>query len=227
MDPKKFIFLFSCKYFSIFGHQNPGSGSALKSMRVHNTGYKKHSSSPSVPTRYLILGIFLIIWNYSFKYALDCLGAEVVGKGMVKGAVKAGGLDEKITLFSSANRLSCLNSPIIQYLSISLIPPLSHQLFLKETVSHDGNVFWSSKHFNQYFLWMRCWFSRSFKSFRYTLQFITLYCFFEITYWFWENAYWNPHQNSLLCDVLLCRPLIGCRENVREFTCHRRLFKIS
>jgi hypothetical protein len=73
---------------------------------------------------------------------LDYLGAEVVGKGMVKGAVKAGGLAEKITLFPSANRLSCLNSPIIQYLSLSLsfIPSpslslnLSHQLFLKETV---------------------------------------------------------------------------------------------
>ncbi len=85
-------------------------------------------------TRYLIWYFFLVIWNYPFKYALDCLGAEVVGKGMVKGAVKAGGLAEKITLFSSANRLSCLNSPIIQYLSISLIPSLSlsHQLCLKE-----------------------------------------------------------------------------------------------
>jgi hypothetical protein len=71
---------------------------------------------------------------------LDCLGAEVVGKGMVKGAVKAGGLAEKITLFSSANRLSCLNSPIIQYLSISLIPALSLISFsLKEQTKQFKN----------------------------------------------------------------------------------------
>ncbi len=37
----------------------------------------------------------------------------------------------------------------------------------KGTVSRDGYLFWSSKHFNKYryFLCMRWWFSRSFKSF--------------------------------------------------------------
>jgi hypothetical protein len=31
-----------------------------------------------------------------------------------------------------------------------------------------------------------------------------------------ENAYWNPTQNSLwLVDVLWCPPLIGCMENAQ------------
>ncbi len=34
---KKIFFLFSCKFFQICGHQNPGSGSALKPLLVRNT----------------------------------------------------------------------------------------------------------------------------------------------------------------------------------------------
>jgi hypothetical protein len=42
-DFKKFNF-FGCKIFTIFGHQNPGSGSPLKPMRTHITGYNEQSS---------------------------------------------------------------------------------------------------------------------------------------------------------------------------------------
>jgi hypothetical protein len=40
-------------------------------------------------------------------------------------------------------------------------------LHFKGTVSLDRYCFGRSKYFNQYFLWMRWWFSRSFKSFCY------------------------------------------------------------
>ncbi len=35
---------------------------------------------------------------------------------------------------------------------------------------HEMDIFWRSKHFNQYFLRMRWWFPRSFKTFHYPIQ---------------------------------------------------------
>ncbi len=53
---------------------------------------------------------------------------------------------------------------------------------------------------NQYFLCMRCWLSMSFKSFSlpYTLINFLFASLKLLTYF--ENAYLNPPQNSLLCD---------------------------
>ncbi len=58
-------------------------------------------------------------------------------------------------------------------------------LSLKGTVPRDEYFSWRTKHFNQYFLCMRLWFSRSF-----TLQFLTFY------------SYWNPPPQipfSVIC----------------------------
>ncbi len=63
-------------------------------------------------------------------------------------------------------------------------------------------IFWRSKHFNQYLLWMRWWFSRSFKSFSLpftTFNFFILFSSLQLHINL-ENAYWNPPQDSLLCD---------------------------
>ncbi len=72
-------------------------------------------------------------------------------------------------------------------------------IFFKETVSRDG-YFFTSRHFSQCFLCM-CWsFSRSLKSFSlpYTIIYFLFASFKLLTNF--ENAYWNRHQNSLLCD---------------------------
>ncbi len=61
---------------------------------------------------------------------------------------------------------------------------------------HELDIFlWRSKHFNQYFLFMRRWFSRSFKSIIINFLFASLKLLTNF-----ENAFWNPLQNSLICD---------------------------
>ncbi len=58
---------------------------------------------------------------------------------------------------------------------------------------HEIDIFWRSKHFNQYILCMRWWFSRSFQKLFTNLYYLKLLS--DV-----ENAYWNPLQNSLLYD---------------------------
>ncbi len=66
-------------------------------------------------------------------------------------------------------------------------------------ISRDG-YFLQSKHFNQYFLCMHWWFLRSLESFSLTYKIINFeFAFLKLLTNF-ENAYWNPPQNSLLCD---------------------------
>jgi hypothetical protein len=72
-------------------------------------------------------------------------------------------------------------------------------LSFKGKVSRDG-YFWRSKHFNQYFLCIRWWFSRSFKSFSLPYPIINfVFASLKLLTNF-ENACWNPPQYSLLCD---------------------------
>ncbi len=69
----------------------------------------------------------------------------------------------------------------------------------------EMDIFWRSKHFDQYFLCIRWWFSRSFKSFSLSYTIINfLFASLKLLTYF-ENAYWNPPQNFLLCgwSVLL------------------------
>ncbi len=71
---------------------------------------------------------------------------------------------------------------------------------IKGTVSLDGYFYWRPKHFNQYFLCMRWWFSRSFKSFTLLYTMINfLFATLKLLPNF-KNAFWNPPQNFLLCD---------------------------
>ncbi len=66
---------------------------------------------------------------------------------------------------------------------------------------HEIDIFWRSKHFNQCFLCMRWWFSRSFKSFSltYTITFYLLLGNYLINF---EKCLLKPSSNSLLCDWL-------------------------
>ncbi len=59
-----------------------------------------------------------------------------------------------------------------------------------------------------------------------TVKFKLFTCFFEITYLFWKCLL-KPSSGFpflWLVDVLLCRTLIGCRENVQNLYCHSRLW---
>ncbi len=56
------------------------------------------------------------------------------------------------------------------------------------------------KHFNQNFLFMRWWFSRSFNSSSLPFTVINLLFASLKLLTNFENAYWNPPQDSLLCD---------------------------
>jgi hypothetical protein len=64
------------------------------------------------------------------------------------------------------------------------------------------------------------------KAFHYPKQLLTFFCFFELLTNF-ENAYLSPPPNYFLCDWSLFSSadlsLDGCRENLQESTCHRRL----
>jgi hypothetical protein len=72
-------------------------------------------------------------------------------------------------------------------------------MHVKGTVSRDGYYF-LFKHFNQYCLYTRWWFSRSFKCFSLHYTIINfLFASLKLLTNF-ENAYWNTPQNSLLYD---------------------------
>jgi hypothetical protein len=83
------------------------------------------------------------------------------------------------------------------------VPSASHlQVFITHLKGqcHEMDIFLRSKHFNQHFLCMRWWFSRSFKSFSLPSTIINfLFASFKLHTNF-QNAYWNPHQNFLICD---------------------------
>ncbi len=88
--------------------------------------------------------------------------------------------------------------------------------------SHKMDIFWRSIHFNQYFLCMRWWFSRSFKSFslpytniNFLFASLKLLTNFENTV-LTETLHRIPF--SVIVKVLWCRPLIGCRKNAHGST---------
>ncbi len=93
-------------------------------------------------------------------------------------------------------------------------------------VSRDGYLFLRSKHFNQYFLFMRWWFSRSSKSFSLPYAIINfLFASLRLLTNF-KKCSLKPSSEfpSLwLVDVLKCQTLIGCKENAQELPCHRQL----
>jgi hypothetical protein len=62
------------------------------------------------------------------------------------------------------------------------------------------DIFWVSKHFNQYFMSMQWWSSRFFKSFSLPYIIVNFLIASLKVLTNVENAYWNPPQNSLLCD---------------------------
>ncbi len=79
---------------------------------------------------------------------------------------------------------------------IKLHLPLTFQ----GTVSRDGYFFWKFKYYSQHFLCMRWWFSSSSKIFSLPYTIIRfLFVSLKLLTNF-ENAYWNPSQNFLLCD---------------------------
>jgi hypothetical protein len=105
---------------------------------------------------------------------------------------------------------------------IKLLLPLTFQ----GTVSRDGYFFWKFKYYSQPFLCMRCWFSRPSKSF--SLPYIIIKFLFVSLKLLtnFENAYWNPPQNSLLCDRSTfpgVDPSLAAGKIVQELICHRRL----
>ncbi len=63
------------------------------------------------------------------------------------------------------------------------------------------------------------------KAFHYQIQILTFYLllwnYFSILKMLTEPS--SEFPSLWLADVLLCRHLIGCRENAQEFTCHRWL----
>ncbi len=61
------------------------------------------------------------------------------------------------------------------------------------------DIFLTSKHFTKYFLCMRWWFSRSFKSCSLPYTVINFLSASLKLLNNFDNAYWNPPQNSLLC----------------------------
>jgi hypothetical protein len=93
-------------------------------------------------------------------------------------------LHKKFCFFSKVNTVSTTRADIF-YHSISHL----------QGQWHKKDIF-----FDQYFLFMSWWFSRSFKSFSlsYTI-FNFLFASLKLLINF-ENTYWNPPQNSLLCD---------------------------
>ncbi len=109
-------------------------------------------------------------------------------------------------------------------------PPTQQRWVLLSTLKgqcREMDIFWKFKHFNQFLLCMRWWFLRSFKGFSLLYTIINIIFVFLKLLINFENAYWNPPQNSLLCDwsILQCRPLIGCMENAQELTC--RIFSVK
>jgi hypothetical protein len=88
---------------------------------------------------------------------------------------------------------------------------------------HDMTFFWRSKH--QYFLCMRWWYSRTFKSFSLSFTTITfLFASLKLLTHF-KNSYLNPTQNFLLCDwsMFSIADLSLTAGNVQELTCPRRI----
>ncbi len=74
---------------------------------------------------------------------------------------------------------------------------LNQQILFKGTVSPDRYFL------NQYYLCILWWFSRSFKSSSLSFTIINLLFASLKLLTNFENAYWNPPQNSLLCDWLM------------------------
>ncbi len=98
------------------------------------------------------------------------------------------------------------------------------KVFMLKGQCHEMD--WRSKHFNQYFLCMRWWFLRSYKSFPLPYTIINfLFASLKLLTNF-ENAYWNHPQNSLLCDWSMFSSAdhsLATLKNAQELTFHRWL----
>ncbi len=92
----------------------------------------------------------------------------------------------------------------------------------KGTVSRDEYFFWSSKHFNQYFLCMGCadGFQGLSKAFHYLLQLLTFY----LLLWRYLLILKMPTEMFLRIPFsVIGRCSLWLQENAQELTSHRRL----
>jgi hypothetical protein len=92
-------------------------------------------------------------------------------------------------------------SAVLMVLLVDFTIAVFEKTLIKGTVSRDGYFLGVRyKLFNQYFLCMRWWFSRSFKSFSQPFT-IIIFLFASLKLFTnFENAPWYPNQNSFLCS---------------------------
>ncbi len=157
------------------------------------------------------MDIFFLNWSRLKDRSLNTVGTVNNGKlcclstyflkckldiSLVPASVSA----DSIRKSSDCEEKPCWNVKcVVDRISKKLKTPLCRTIIQRDSVTR-WIFFWRFKHFNQYFLSMRWWFLRSFKSFSLPYTIINfLFASLKILTNF-ENAYCNPPQNFLLCD---------------------------
>ncbi len=159
------------------------------------------------------------LWNHHLPFVLcadgfQCFSAELLGK---KISTVFSSLSELLQYILQSNAMHGTESRLVLILHRSASNAWHSAVMHLTLKGQCHEIFWRSKHFNQYSCVCSVGFQGLSKAFYYPIQ---LSASLKLLTNF-ENNYWNPPQNSLLCDWSM---FSGA--SCKHFQCQNHRFRI-